>query len=197
MANDVISWPAHRTYTNDIDQVLKLALATVPVAIIGYVAKDFIEAHLRSVLVIACTTTGFAVALWWADRKPGQAELIGWGHAALIGCAQVLALIPGTSRSGITITAALLMGLSRTRAAEFSFLLAIPTIAGAQMLLTLDLLDGNMPERWNELIGGALIAGISAYLCINLFITLVERSGMLPYVVYRLILGLALFWFIF
>ena len=197
MATDVVTWPTHRTYTAHVDEVLKLGVATLPIVVVGFLAKDFVEANLRSVLVIACTTSGFALLLWWADRKPGQGELISWAHAGVIGLAQILALIPGTSRSGITITAALLLGLSRTRAAEFSFLLAIPTIAGAQLLLTLDLVDGNMPERWNELISGALIAGISAYLCINLFISLVERSGMLPYVIYRLILGLALFWFVF
>ena len=196
MAVDIVTWPGHRQYSPDIDQLLKLGLATVPVAIVGFVGKDFIAEHLRSVAVIACTTIGFALVLWWADRKPGQSDLISWGAALFIGGAQVLALVPGTSRSGVTITAALLVGLSRTRAAEFSFLLAIPTIAGAQLLLTLDLLAAGSEARWGELISGAAIAGVSAFLCINLFISLVERTGMLPYVIYRVLLGLLLFAFL-
>ncbi|MEM7098483.1 MAG: undecaprenyl-diphosphate phosphatase [Pseudomonadota bacterium] len=195
MAADLITWPSHQNYTPHIDEVLKLAIATIPVVIVGFLAKDFIEANLRTGLVIATTTTAFALLLWWADRKPDSNQMISFSQAAIIGAAQVLALVPGTSRSGITITAALLLGLSRTRAAEFSFLLAIPTIAGAQLLLTLDLLEGTAQANWSELFSGALLAGVSAYLCINAFIALVERTGMLPYVIYRLLLGAFLFFF--
>lgn len=197
MAHGVITFPAHRQYSADIDLVLKLGLATVPVAVMGFASKDLVETHLRTVPVIAAATTGFALLLWYADRRPRQqvdaGEVLGWGQAAFVGVMQVLALIPGTSRSGITITAALLAGLSRTSAARFSFLLSIPTITGAQLLLTLDLLDANNQQRWLELISGAVLAGLSAYLCIHFFIALVERTGMLPYVIYRLILGGLLF----
>ena len=189
MAVSAITYPAQRQYNTDIDMMLKLALATLPVAVMGFVAKDFVEANLRSVPVIAAATIIFAGALWFADRRPGAADTPQWGHAAFIGLAQVLALVPGTSRSGITITAALLVGLSRTAAARFSFLLAIPTIAGAQLLLSLDLLQADADRAWMDMVSGAVIAGTAAYLCIHYFIALVERTGMLPYVVYRVLLG--------
>jgi len=189
MAQGALSYPLHREYTEDIDLMLKLTAATLPVVIVGFLAKDFVEANLRTVPVIALTTILFAAVLWLADRHPGNSEIPRWRDAWVIGAAQVLALVPGTSRSGITITAALLAGLSRTGAARFSFLLAIPTIAGAQLLLTLDLLEAGADQLWSDLITGAVIAGIAAYLCIHYFIALVERTGMLPYVVYRLLLG--------
>ena len=195
MAQGVITFPAHRQYSTDIDLVLKLGLATLPVAVVGFVSKDIVETHLRTIPVIAAATTGFALLLWYADRRPRETTsldsetVLGWGQAGFVGLMQVLALIPGTSRSGITITAALLAGLSRTSAARFSFLLSIPTITGAQLLLTLDLLETDDQQRWFDLISGAVLAGLSAYLCIHFFIALVERTGMLPYVIYRLILG--------
>jgi undecaprenyl-diphosphatase len=192
MAGSVVTYPSHRVYTPEIDLVLKLGLATFPVVVAGLLGKDFVEAHLRSVPVIATTTIVFGILLWLADRKPGQQDLLTWGQAIFIGAMQTLALIPGTSRSGITITAALLVGLSRTGAARFSFLLAIPTILGAQVLLSLDLLSEAAEQQWLDLICGALFSGIAAYTCIHYFIALVERTGMTPYVIYRLILGATL-----
>ena len=188
----VVTLLSHRQLNDDIDLVLKLALATLPVTVAGLLGKDFVETHLRTLSVIAYATIGFGLLLWFADRKPGTGDRAGWGQALVIGCAQILALIPGTSRSGITITAALLLGLSRTAAARFSFLLAIPTIAGAQLLLTIDLMTNPEDRVFAHLVSGAMIAGVSAYLCIHFFIALVERTGMLPYVIYRLLLGGAL-----
>lgn len=176
-----------------IVQLLKLGLATIPVVIIGFLGKDFIQDNLRTVPVIATTTMLFGAALWYADRRPTTNTTITWQAAAIIGLAQSIALIPGTSRSGITITAALLLGLSRVEAAKFSFLLAIPTIAGAQLLLSLDLAAGNLDTDLAKVAAGAALAGVSAYLGIHYFMQLVERTGMLPYVLYRLVLGLVLF----
>jgi len=176
-----------------IVQLLKLGLATIPVVIIGSLGKDFIQDNLRTVPVIATTTMLFGAALWYADRRPTTNTTITWQAAAIIGLAQSIALIPGTSRSGITITAALLLGLSRVEAAKFSFLLAIPTIAGAQLLLSLDLAAGNLDTDLAKVAAGAALAGVSAYLGIHYFMQLVERTGMLPYVLYRLVLGLVLF----
>lgn len=177
----------------DIVQLLKLGLAAIPVVIIGFLGKDFIQDNLRTVPVIATTTMLFGAALWYADRRPTTNTTITWQAAAIIGLAQSIALIPGTSRSGITITAALLLGLSRVKAAKFSFLLAIPTIAGAQLLLSLDLAAGNLDTDLAKVAAGAALAGVSAYLGIHYFMQLVERTGMLPYVLYRLVLGLVLF----
>lgn len=176
-----------------IVQLLKLGLATIPVVIIGFLGKDFIQDNLRTVPVIATTTMLFGAALWYADQRPTTNTTITWQAAAIIGLAQSIALIPGTSRSGITITAALLLGLSRVEAAKISFLLAIPTIAGAQLLLSFDLAVGNLDTDFAKVAAGAALAGVSAYLGIHYFMQLVERTGMLPYVLYRLVLGLVLF----
>lgn len=179
-------------------ELLKVSMATVPVVIGGLLFKDQVAGDLRSLTTIAWATIGFGLLLAVADRFRGAAEEpeldISWLQAGLIGLAQTLALIPGTSRSGITITAALLLGLSRTSAARFSFLLSIPTIAGAAILTTADLISEPEPARWLDLCIGAGLAGISAYLCVSAFISLVERTGMLPYVIYRLLLGAGLFY---
>jgi len=164
----------------------------------GLIANHFEEA-LRNPLIIAGTTIFFGLLLGWADRSGGgqrsEHELT-WRDIALIGLAQALALIPGTSRSGITMTAGLMLGLSRTGSARFSFLLSIPVIVLAGGLKTLELLQSGNGVHWLPLVAGAAISGISAYLCIHFFIKLLDRVGMLPFVVYRLLLGallLALF----
>ena len=109
----------------------------------------------------------------------------------IVGCAQALALIPGTSRSGITITAALALGFEREAAARFSFLLAIPVIvlSGGYKALQLGQAD-NVP--WVDIAIGTILSAISAYLCIHYFLALINRIGMLPFVLYRLLLGVIL-----
>lgn len=174
-------------------ELLKVSFATLPVVVAGFLFKDSVEGSLRSLTTIAWATIIFGLVLALADRFRGEKINITWLQALLIGLAQVLALIPGTSRSGITISAALLLGLSRTSAARFSFLLSIPTIAGAALLTTVDLLAAPESARWLDLFLSAALSGISAYLCISAFIALVERTGMLPYVIYRLLLGCGLF----
>ena len=111
---------------------------------------------------------------------------------AVVGTYQALALVPGTSRSGITMTAGLMSGLSRTSSARFSFLLSIPVIVLAGGLKTLELMQNGNGVHWLPLITGAAISGISAYLCIHFFIKLLDRVGMLPFVIYRLLLGVLL-----
>ncbi|MXW53202.1 MAG: undecaprenyl-diphosphatase, partial [Gammaproteobacteria bacterium] len=111
-------------------------------------------------------------------------------QALLIGLAQAIALIPGTSRSGITITAALFLGFSRRASADFSFLLAIPTIAAATALLGLDAVNSPLSEvDWLSLGIGTLLSFLSAYLCIDAFLRWIERIGVTPFVIYRLLLG--------
>jgi undecaprenyl-diphosphatase len=167
------------------------------VGLVGLLFGDFVEEQLRSTLIIAITTIVFGVLLGWADIK-GKRERsehsIGWRDVAIIGCAQALALIPGTSRSGITITAALMLGLTRDAAARFSFLLSIPVIFLAGGLKTLDLIQSPNAIDWTSLILGALISGASAYLCIHYFLKLLDRIGMMPFVAYRMVLGVVLLW---
>lgn len=171
-----------------------IIIATIPAGIAGLLGKGFIEENLRSALVIAVTTLLFGMLLWFADvRNQGQKRLLELTllGAVIIGCAQALALIPGTSRSGITITAALLLGFSRQDSARFSFLLSIPIILLSSGLLALDLLDSPSVD-WQALIIGTLVSGVSAYVCIYYFLAFINRLGMLPFVVYRLILGCVL-----
>jgi undecaprenyl-diphosphatase len=172
-------------------------LGTIPVAVAGLALHDLIETRLRSALVIAVTTLVFGVLLGWSDRRGRQRRdeaTLGWGDVLFIGLAQAVALIPGTSRSGITITAALALGLTRSAAARFSFLLSIPVILMAGGYETLKLVEMAGPVAWDVLLLGTAVAAISAYLCIHYFLRLIERIGMLPFVLYRLVLGAVLLW---
>lgn len=172
----------------------KVAVATVPIAIAGWLIRPLAETVLRETAVIGAATIAFGVALWWADRRPTprrDAMSLTFAEAALIGLAQATALVPGASRAGVTITAALLLGLSREGASRFSFLLAMPAIAGAGVLT----IAQAPPAAWEHVLPlalGFVIAALSAYACIAAFISLVQRTGMTPYVLYRLALGAAL-----
>ena len=169
--------------------------ATLPAIIVALLAKDFIEEHLRSITVIAVATLFFGVLLGLADVKSRRQRValeMTWRIALLIGFAQVLALIPGTSRSGVTITAAVLLGLSKTDGARFSFLLSIPIIAAAGGYAILDMLSDPPIFSWLQLGLGVVVSAISAYLCIKLFLQLLERIGFMPFVWYRLVLGVVL-----
>ncbi len=176
-----------------------IIIATLPIVVIGATFKSLVETDLRSMLVIAATTIIFGLLLYWADvrgRRTRDEYGLRWRDALVIGLFQSLAIIPGTSRSGITITAGLLLGLSRAAASRFSFLLAIPTILMSGALVTLDLVRADTAVNWNELLLGTALSFASAYLCIHLFLKLIERMGMLPFVIYRLLLGtlLLLYW---
>lgn len=185
------SWQAvtRRRINEPALTVGKLALATVPIVIAGVVAQDWVASEGRNILVIGLTTMLFGLLLGYADTRHGERTAISWTDAAVIGAMQMLAVIPGTSRSGITMTAALLLGLSRVSAARFSFLLSIPTIAGAGLLAGVDVATAEEHIAWSVLALGALISGVAAYACIGTFIALVERTGMRPYVIYRVLLG--------
>lgn len=177
-----------------------VVLGTIPVGLAGLFAQDFIETAMRSPLYCAFGLIFFGVLLGWADwrRNGGRSEYsMNWRDVMWIGLAQALALIPGTSRSGITITAALFLGLSREGAARFSFLLSIPVIALAGLLKTLDLIRAETSVDWLSLSIGTLVSGVSAYLCIHYFLAFINRIGMQPFVAYRIALGvllLVLFW---
>ncbi|MBE7215385.1 undecaprenyl-diphosphate phosphatase [Shewanella benthica] len=177
-----------------------IILATIPAVIVGFAAKDFISTHLRNIEVVATTTIVFGLLLWWADRltNKGLTEFqVGWKKALIIGVAQAMALIPGTSRSGATITAALMLGLGREAAARFSFLMSVPISLGAAILVTKDLLSSGEAIDFQALTLGIIVSFLAAYACIHVFLKLVSRIGMTPFVVYRLALGALLCVFIF
>ncbi|MBJ7538379.1 undecaprenyl-diphosphate phosphatase [Marinomonas transparens] len=172
-----------------------ICLATIPACIAGFVFNDFISTNLRSIEVIAYATIGFGVLLWLSDRY-GLAykteQNLGFKSVLYIGLAQALALIPGTSRSGITMTAARFLGFNRVSSARFSFLLSIPLIFAAGSLKLLELLSSNIPVDWLSISIGVVLSTISAYLCIYLFLKWLNVIGFLPFLIYRLILGAVL-----
>lgn len=176
-----------------------ILLATIPACVFGLFMKDIIEIYLRSAWIIAATTIVFGLLLWYVDRnaKLDQDEYqAGWKKALFIGVAQALAMIPGTSRSGATITAALYLGFTREAAARFSFLMSIPIILLAGGYLGLKLVLSGEPVHLGFLITGVVTSFISAYICIHFFLKLISRMGMTPFVIYRLILGIGLFAFL-
>jgi len=168
---------------------------TVPAGLAGLLLNDFIETSLRSGLVIAVSTIGFGLVLWWSDavgRRNRDLPALTMKDAVIIGVAQALALIPGTSRSGITITAALFLGFGREAAARFSFLLSIPLILAAGLLKTLELAEQGGATDWAAIALGAALSFVSAVVCIHLFLKFLEQLGLMPFVIYRLVLGLML-----
>lgn len=177
-----------------------VVFATIPALIAGFALKDAIDEYGRSMLVIAATTLIFGALLGWADRNRTEVraiEKLTLKDALFIGVAQAIALIPGTSRSGITITAGLMLGLQRQAAARFSFLMSIPVILGAGLLKGLDLAETGSSSEWTMVIAGAVLSAISAYSCIHLFLKWLDRIGMMPFVIYRMALGvllLAVYW---
>lgn len=181
---------------DDSRMVWYLALATLPAVLVGFTLGDYIESDLRNLPVIASTTLVFGLLLGFADRHaervPGSRSLT-LGMALLIGLAQALAPVPGVSRSGITITAGLLLNMDRQGAARFSFLLSIPVISGAGALKTWELASAQVAVDWWSLGMGALVSGVMAYLCIAVFLRLLDRIGMMPFVYYRLVLAAVLY----
>lgn len=174
-----------------------IILATIPACIIGALFGGFIADFLRSGWVIAIATIVFGLFLWWADKRAQHLKSeyqTGWRGAFFLGLAQAVALIPGTSRSGITLTAGLMLGLTRSAAARFSFLMSIPIIFLAGSHQAVGLLSSTAALSWSIMGLGILVSFISALACIHLFLALLERIGVLPFVLYRLGLGAVLIW---
>jgi len=178
----------------------KLAAAivagSIPAAIVGVLLKDWIEREARNPLLIAGTSIVFGLALALADhtgKKVRELGEIGILAGLAIGCAQALALVPGTSRSGITITLALLLGFRREAAARFSFLLFLPIAAGAALLEGHKLWKGGLPHE--ELVAFALGIAVSAvvgYLVIAWLLDWLRRRSLDAFVVYRVLLGIGI-----
>lgn len=170
-----------------------LIVGTIPAGICGLLFADWIEANVRSVGVIATTTIVFGLLLAWADRNVAAEEKTITLQMALgVGFAQTLALIPGTSRSGITMTAGLALGMDREQASRFSLLLAIPLILAAGSLKGLELAQQGADAPWGFIVIGIVVSAVTAYLCIAVFMRLVEKIGFMPFVIYRLVLGAVL-----
>jgi undecaprenyl-diphosphatase len=173
-----------------------LIMASIPAAVAGVLLYDLVAVYGRNAQLIALSSIVFALLLWWVDGRSSHARSMddwNWRSALVVGLAQIFALLPGTSRSGVTMTAALQCGFSREASARFSFLLAIPIILGSGGLLVLDVLQGSELElSWSLLLYAALLAGLMALACIHYFLRLITRLGYLPFVIYRVVLGAAI-----
>ncbi|MDQ7730496.1 undecaprenyl-diphosphate phosphatase [Halomonas sp. SpR8] len=175
-----------------------VTLATIPVGVVGLLLHDVISGYMRSTLIIGVSLIGFGLLLGYADwRKRGTRSeyQLRLKDVLIIGGAQALALIPGTSRSGITITAALMVGMSREGASRFSFLLSIPVIVLAGGLEAIGLFNAPQSVDWAAMLLGTLLSGVSAYLCIHYFLVIIKKLGMQPFVIYRVLFGAWLLWF--
>lgn len=169
-----------------------LLWATLPILVVAFIFHTHVEQYSRNAIVIAWASIGFALLLWLADWRGshtrGTRQLTTL-DAVLVGLAQALALIPGASRSGVTMTAAMWLGLKRSEAARFSFLLAIPTILATSLYGGYQVWQDASVIRWSFGLGVfACSAGVT-YLCIHWFIKFVNRIGILPFVIYRILLG--------
>lgn len=170
-------------------------IGTIPVGAAGLLLHDVVDNVLRSPIVIAWATIGFGLLLGLSDyigKKINSEHQLTWKNGIIIGFAQALALIPGTSRSGITMTAGLFTGLTRQGAARFSFLLSIPVILMAGSYKTLKLIQEGNGVDWFSIGLGYALSALSAYICIHYFLKMLERIGMTPFVIYRVAQGLIL-----
>jgi undecaprenyl-diphosphatase len=188
-ASDVL---AGRSDTLQARMAWCIGIGTIPAAVAGLLFAGWIAANLRSPLVVVATLAGYGVLMALADRlAPRDRDIsqIAIRDAVVIGMAQALALVPGTSRSGITITAGRLLGIRRQDAARFSFLLSAPVILIATIYEVVMLVTGDVPVAWENLAVAALISGIVAYLSIEFFMRFVSTLGLLPFAIYRLLLA--------
>ena len=197
----VVGWVGSLIYkkqTQESRLAWMIVVGTIPVGLVGLLAGSLVEIYLRSPSIIAVSTILFGLLLWFADVKGKRSkneDTMTIKMALVIGLYQVLALIPGTSRSGITMTGGLLLGLTREAAARFSFLLSVPLIFLAGSLKSFELINSSETIDWVSISLGVLISALSAFACIAVFLRLLEKIGMLPFVLYRLVLGGFLLYF--
>lgn len=167
--------------------------ATVPAALLGFLFADSIAAHLGEPWQIAILLAGFALLLWWADRQPQTYDLahVDFRRGLVVGIAQSLALMPGVSRSGVTITAARFLGLDRDAAARLSFILLVPVVLGAVIFKGItDVVLGDLPAGWvGPFLVGTLAAAGSGLLAIEWLLGYVRRHSYGIFVVYRLVVA--------
>jgi len=189
-----------RVDSAEAKMALGIGLATIPATIAGLLFAGWISENLRNPVVVAATLAGYGVLMAVADklgRKQRGITSITVRDAFLIGLAQALALIPGTSRSGITITAGLALGLRREDAARFSFLLSAPVILLATGYEVLLIVLSEQVVAWGQLALAASVSAVVAYFAIDFFMRFVSRIGFAPFAVYRLLLaGVILYVFV-
>ena len=183
---------AGNTKMPQANMAMAIGLGTIPAAVAGLLLASWIETNLRDPAIIVYTLSGYGVLMALADRYGRSDRVIAnvrIKDALIIGCAQALALVPGTSRSGVTITAGRVLGLKRQDAARFSFLLSAPVILLATAYKGFELITGDAAVPWGQLGLGAAVSAVVAYLSIEFFMRFVSRIGLAPFAVYRLALA--------
>ena len=171
-----------------------LIIGTIPAGLAALIFRDMIEEYARTPIVTVVTLSVFGLLLWWADRAGKKSKAfsqIGWKQGMLVGIAQAVALIPGVSRSGITITMALFLGFSRKDSARFSFLLSLPILVLATCKGALELLVNpeSSPAGVASLAAGVIVSFFSGFLCIKFFLRYLEKQSFTPFVLYRFLLA--------
>ena len=172
-----------------------LVIASIPVVAGGYLLYDIVSTAFRNPLLIAGTNLVFGALLWWADhRSKGlrRMDALRMKDVLILGLAQLLSIMPGTSRSGVTMTAGLWLGLDRRSSARFSFLMSIPVTLMAGSYEAYRYFIEQMVIDWTATWVIVISSGLTAWLTIYLFLGFLERTGMLPYVIYRFLLGILL-----
>ena len=184
-----------------------LVVGTLPAMVAGLAFEETIESRLRSPLIIVFTLAALGALLLFAEKRGTHTRTIEqftWTDSLSIGFSQAIALIPGVSRSGITMTTAMFRNSTRTSAARFSFLLSTPVILGAGILKSLRLMDavqhpiaGTEAVRWSVMGAGFLFAAVSGFLCIRFFLKYLQTKSFMPFVIYRFLLaGLVLIYYL-
>ena len=169
-----------------------LVIGTIPAGLAGLALLDMIDNELRAVEVIFLTTLFFGLLLGiadWLPKRQRTLDKLNWKDALLVGIAQALALVPGTSRSGVTITAGLFLGMARETASRFSFLLAIPIIVLASAVKLLEVATSDVIVDWSGFLIGGVTSFLMAITAIHFFLKWLNTVGMWPYVIYRIILA--------
>jgi undecaprenyl-diphosphatase len=201
IARIVVAWLAslvgRRRGDPDARMGWLIIIGSIPIVVLGLLFQDRIETTFRDLRIVAIALAGFSLVLYWADRvgvKRGQLRNLTVGDGVLFGLAQSLALIPGVSRSGGTITAGLFIGYSREAAARYSFLLAVPAVLGSGLYQAYDALHGQVQGtavEWRPTIIATVISFAVGLSVIAWLLRYLNRGSFTPFVVYRILVGLA------
>ncbi len=178
--------------SNDARLLLFVLVGSIPVIIAGLILHQFEPDWLKTLYVIGWATIIFGIVLWYADAKTTaikELKSMTYKDALAIGFAQVLALIPGTSRSGITMTASRFLGYSRTESAHFSMLLAMVAISGAGALISLDLLKSGDVQLGLDALIATIFSFISGYAALTIMMKFLQHATFKIFAIYRIILG--------
>ena len=176
----------------DARMTWNLGIGTIPAALAGLLFAGWIAANLRDPAVVVVTLAGYGILMALVDHfAPKRRNItdIGLRDAIFIGFAQALALVPGTSRSGVTITTGRLLGIARQDAARFSFLLSVPVILLATSYEAVKLVTADAPVAWDNLALAVVVSAVVAYISIEFFMRVVNAIGLLPFAIYRLVLA--------